>query len=385
MKKTTGCPKSGIKIHKSDNDPIVNNEISYSSQQEFYDKIKSQNKFTGVRIEPSKNEYNIDPFDGINPFSNPDGEKEVQTNYNKSSYDSMDLNIDNYSINDIYKLFGINSQILSEDIMKISKKTVLKTHPDKSGLDSKYFIFFSKAYKRLYGIYEFQNKNTTQKKEDNNEYTAKTKGIILEKMFEKDKKLKEPENFNKWFNEQFDKHKIGDETLENGYGDWLKSDEDLVDTGNVSQANIGIEIEKRKKQIQTMSKYRGVDDQYASAFGGSTLMEYNNNFTSGSLFSNDGMGYTDLKQAYVESVIPVTEEDYKKMEKFNNVEEYKRYRNSMETKPLEKEESLKQLYNNNKQQEDESVALAYYYAKQTEKAQKSQETFWSGLKQLTNW
>ena len=113
MKKTTGCPKSGIKIHKSDNDPIVNNEISYSSQQEFYDKIKSQNKFTGVRIEPSKNEYNIDPFDGINPFSNPDGEKEVQTNYNKSSYDSMDLNIDNYSINDIYKLFGINSQILS--------------------------------------------------------------------------------------------------------------------------------------------------------------------------------------------------------------------------------------------------------------------------------
>ena len=65
-----------------------------------------------------------------------------------------------------------------------------------------------------------------------------------------------------------------------------------------------------------MTTYNGVNDPYASTFGGSTLMEYNKNFTSGTLFSSDGMGYTDLRQAYVESVIPVTEDDYKKMPKY---------------------------------------------------------------------
>jgi hypothetical protein len=80
------------------------------------------------------------------------------------------------------------------------------------------------------------------------------------------------------------------------------------------------EMDKIKKQVQAISVYNGVNDQCSSTFGGSALMEYNNNFTSGSLFSNDGMGYTDLKQAYVESVIPITEDDYNKMPKFKTIE-----------------------------------------------------------------
>ena len=42
--------------------------------------------------------------------------------------------------------------------LKNAKQIVLKIHPDKSQLEPKYFIFFSGAYKRLYSIYEFQNK-----------------------------------------------------------------------------------------------------------------------------------------------------------------------------------------------------------------------------------
>ena len=145
------------------------------------------------------------------------------------------------------------------------------------------------------------------------------------------------------------------------------------------------EIEKRKKQVQTLTTYNGVSDPYASTFGGSSLMAYDSNFTSGSLFSSDGMGYTDLRQAYVESVIPVTEEDYQKTQKFRNVEEYKRHRDSAETTPLSKEEAMRQLYKENKQKDEESAALAFYYAQQAEKAKKNQDNFWSGLKQVTNW
>lgn len=369
-KKTSGCPKSGIKIHESTDE----------DQSNFYQKIKNQNKHTGVRITNGKNEYNIDPFDGINPFSNPDGDKDIAcVTYDKSAYDKLDLNLLNYSQTDLYNLFGIESQMLSDDIMRKSKKTVLKTHPDKSGLEPKYFLFFSKAYKRLYSIYEFQNKNT-QKIEDNSDYNNKTNNIFLNKLFEKNTSLKDSKHFNNWFNEQFDKHKLDDET-DTGYADWLKSDEDIAEIKHISQSNMASEIDKRKKHVQSLTTYKGVDTQYASTFGGSTLMNSNNNYTSGSLF-NDGIGYTDLKQAYVESVIPITEDDYAKMPKFNNLEEYKKHRDNVNTKPLDKETSLKQLFNENKQQEEESVAMAYYYAKQTEKAKQNSQSFWSSIKQL---
>lgn len=385
------CPKGGVKIHESNdiksgfNDSQYNdsqyNSSEYSAQEDFYNKIKNQNKYTGVRIENGKNEYNIDPFDGINPFNNPEGDKKVYVlEYDKKDYSKLDLNIDNYDKKDLYNLFGIETQMLSDDIMRISKKTVLKTHPDKSGLEPKYFLFFSKAYKRLYAMYEFQNKNM-KKIEDNSDYDNKTHGVILNNLFEKNTALKDPKNFNKWFNEEFDKHKLEDES-DKGYSEWLKSNEDIIDMGNVSKANMASEIEKHKKQVQTLTPYKGVDIQYASTFGGTTLMQ-SNNFTSGSLF-NDGMSYTDLKQAYIESVIPITEEDYAKMPKFKNIEEYKTHRESVNTTPLDKETSLKQLFTENKRQDEESVAMAYFYAKQNEQVKQKSQSFWSNIKQILN-
>ena len=114
-------------------------------------------------------------------------------------------------------------------------------------------------------------------------------------------------------------------------------------------------------------------------------MVYDSNFTSGSLFSGDGMGYTDLRQAYVESVIPVTEDDYRKTKHFHNIDDYKRHRDSINTNPLSKEEAMRQLYRENKNKDEESAALAFYYAEQSEKAKKNQDNFWSGLKKVTNW
>ena len=144
------------------------------------------------------------------------------------------------------------------------------------------------------------------------------------------------------------------------------------------------EMEKRKKAVQSLTSYAGVREQHSSAFGGSSLMEYDSNFTSGSLFSSDGMGYTDLRQAYVESVIPVTEEDYNRTKKFRSVDEYKRHRDSANTAPLSGEEAMRTLFYENAQKEEESAALAFYYAQQSEKAQQNNNAFWSGLKQISN-
>jgi hypothetical protein len=373
------CSKIGIKIHETKMD----NHSKMYDPEEFYNKIKNENRHTGVRITNVNNEYKEDPFDNINPFKNPNGDHKKQPiKYEKSSYNQMDLNMENYSIEDLFNLFGLNDTILTEENMKEAKKTVLKTHPDKSQLEPKYFLFFSQAYKRLLNIYQFQNKNNNNKKQDYSEYYSKENSDLLDKMFDTNKTLKKTENFNKWFNEQFEKHKSED-TNETGYGDWLKSNDDIVDLGNISQANMASEIEKRKKHVQSIIQYNGVDDIRSSAFGGSTLMDYNNNYTSGTIFSNDGMGYTDLKQAYIESVIPITEEDYKKIPKFKSVDEYKRHRENIDTKPLSKEEGMRQLYHQNKQLDDESAALAFHYAKQSEKVKQNTDSFWSSLQHIT--
>ena len=275
----------------------------------------------------------------------------------------------------------------------------MKTHPDKSKLEPKYFLFFSKAYKRLYSIYEFQNK-TVKKESDSSKYYNNSntnnnqniqniddndsKRVVLDRMFDKNKGLKKSNNFNEWFNSQFEKYKLEDPNV-NGYGDWLKSDEDIVTMENISQSNMASEIEKRKKVVQSLTTYKGVNTMYSHSSSGTSLMDMNNNFTSGSLFSNEGMGYTDLRQAYVESVIPVTDDDYNKIQKFKSVDEYKRQRESTNVKPLDKEEAMRQLYKENKQKDEESAALAYYYAQQTEKAKKNEDIFWSSIQKITNW
>jgi hypothetical protein len=372
------CRKSKTDINKDvKTDKNINKNKEEEDQERFYQNLKNKKKeIGGVPIAKSENNYSKDPFGDIPIYE--DNKIVEDIIYNNSFYENLDLDIQHYSREDIFRLFKINHHNLSDKIMMNAKKIVLKTHPDKSKMESKFFLFFSSAYKKLFQIYEFQNKSNT-KKEDTNEYVNHEKNKLLETFLKKaDKK-----GFNHWFNEQFDKNKLED-PIEKGYGDWLKSNEDLTESTNIKKENINDEIEKHKKRVQSLTVYGGISDYYASTFGGTSLMEFNtNNFTSSSMFSNEGIGYTDLKQAYVESVIPVTEEDYKKINKFNNVEEFKRHRDSVNINPQTREEAMKQLYQRDKQLNDESTALAFHYAKQEEKMKKNEESFWSNLKQLT--
>ena len=111
----------------------------------------------------------------------------------------------------------------------------------------------------------------------------------------------------------------------------------------------------------------------SSSFGGSLLDGCND-------FSSDN--YTDLKQAYTETLIPVTQEDYNKMPKFNNISEYKRHRDQVDTTPLTKEESERKLLQQQQDHDQHSAALAFKYAKESEKAKEQQNNFWSDLKQI---
>lgn len=344
---------------------------------------------TGIKIKDSGNQYKYDPFANINPFKDTIRVQDREDiAYSEKQYEALDLNVDNYSREELYRLFGFRtSAVLTEENMKEAKKVVLKTHPDKSRLDNKYFVFFGKAYKKLQEIYEFQNKVNSKKTAGNSlDNYGKENTEILDKMFDMKKDLKDTGNFNKWFNEQFEKHRLED-PVEAGYGNWLKSDDDIIYTPqNINKDSMGVEMEKRKKELQQLTPYTGVGSYFSnSSAGGASLMEYGSNFTSGSLFSGDGLGYTDLRQAYVESVIPVTQEDFNKVDKFKSIDEYKRHRDTANITPLSKEEAMRQLLVQEGKDNQDSAALAFYYAQQSEKAKQNNDQFWAGLKQITNW
>lgn len=325
----TTCPKAGIKIHQSDNDP-----------------------------QPSI--HNINRSKLTKPV-----------NFHTTTMDTLELNLDHYSLEDLYALFYIHDGVLNETSLKSAKQIVLKIHPDKSRLDAKYFLFFSKAYKRLYGIYEFQNKSTNKTYKDEEFYDESNKNV-LNQLFKNNKQFKEPENFNKWFNTSFEKHRLED-PLEQGYGDWLKSDDGIMNISeNVTKGNMNEIFEQKKKQIQSVQVYNGVTDIYASTLGGSLLSGSDN-------FSTEQ--YTDIRQAYTETLIPVTNEDYERMPKFKNVNEYQRQRESIDTTPLSDPERI--LYEKEKQLNSQSSALAFKYAQESENARKKQQSFWGDIKQIT--
>ena len=85
----------------------------------------------GIKIRDTGNNKVIDPFAGVNPFNIVPEQKAVKVTHDKSSYETLDLNIDNYSREELFKLFGVSNVSLTEDVMKECKKLVLKSHPDK--------------------------------------------------------------------------------------------------------------------------------------------------------------------------------------------------------------------------------------------------------------
>ena len=157
-------------------------------------------------------------------------------NYETTRMNDLDLNIENYSFVDLCNLFNITDNNLNDDNLKQAKKILYMIHPDKSKLDPKFFLFFSKAYNILKQVNEFQNKSSNKKTSDvynSNNYSNEDVSNILINFFKNNPELNNnPQHFNKWFNENFEKYGV-DNSQNKGYGEWLKShDTNFEETEN---------------------------------------------------------------------------------------------------------------------------------------------------------
>lgn len=287
----------------------------------------------------------------------------------------VDLNLENYTLNDLLKLFNISFNFQEKEL-KDAKKIVLRMHPDKSKLDKKYFLFFSSAYKLLYNIYNFRNKS----KNTNTEYSNCIESN--EEHAELLKKYQNHENFSDWFNKMFEQMKLQNDEEEGGYDDWLKNSEckDI----KTSKSNWDKEFDNLKTEKKSLVVYNGINDVVDNLSSGSSNLsqERLDNYSNGNLFSNNP--FIDVKEAYDNPVIPVTREDYINKKKYNSVLELQTDRAKNNVQPTDMLKKQQEAFLNKKNNLDIETSnnVAFKLAKEEEKVRLNNELFWSKIKLL---
>ena len=289
--------------------------------------------------------------------------------------EDLDLNINNYSLEELLNLFHLDYNF-GENELKMSKKMALKTHPDKSGLSMKYFIFFVKAYKSLSNVYYFRQKRKSDAPDEYDAPTNKQNAALLHSLEEKS-----VEEFNSWFNKMFDKVKIHDNEMDAGYEEWYKNNDVVSPRKNITMSDFGREFEKTKQQCKSVVIHKGVQDTDYSS-GGYSLSRNKPKQYSSDIFSK--LPYEDLKKAHTETVVPVTREDFDNIPKFSSVDSFIQHREKQATDPLSLQQSKKYLHERTQNENKESMLRAYSLIKMDEAVEKSNQEWWKNFKILKN-
>ena len=288
--------------------------------------------------------------------------------------DDLDLNIQNYDLEDILNLFKLNYQF-TEQNLKQAYKTVLKTHPDKSGLDKEVFLFFKKAYAVLSKIYHFRNRKKECAHEQDYSVDIDTeKALLLKKLDGKSVK-----DFNKWFNTMFEKTRVSDNAVDKGYGDWYKNGE-VENQKQISLQDMEGEFEKRKTQCKALVVKKDLMEMGSSS--GYTLSREAPEEYSSEVFSK--LKYEDLKKAHTETVVPVTREDFEKTKKFKSVESYKRHRSEQLSGPPSLQQSRAFLKKKESHSNETETRRIYSILKRDEEVERSNTKWWGHLRRLDN-
>ena len=242
-------------------------------------------------------------------------------------------------LNQLLKLFDIND--LNETSLRVAKKKVLMLHPDKNTVDTtKHFIYFKSEYEKLIKIYNYIHHETDEDNFKKSHDIDKTfKDFIEKKGYTPTKNL---EMFRKHFNEMFENTNIKED---DGYDEWLKSDADLYDKDD---------LEKSRKKLMSNGLIK-IDKIEGANFGN---------------------GYSDLKDAHVNTIIGLDKDElYKERPQFKTVTEYEIYRQKNMGEGLSERESLKIIADQEELEKKQALELSYKLMKQEEDMKKKHKEY----------
>jgi hypothetical protein len=322
-----------------------------------------------------------------------------------------DLDIDNYELTDLLGLFGLDVAYDDAGLAR-AKRIVLKTHPDKSRMDAKFFLFYCKAYKILVQLWKFRNVHSDpaataataataaagggKREREQMVYVSDTafdrdtsgNGELLDRLFRENKALNKTHAFNQWFNAEFEKARI-DAVDADGHGDWLMEEGDrdsqlgVESTGHMMAAF----TEKKRTMCQDVMVHQKVESFYGGLGGGMGSDLCGEDGSGDGAYDSAGhssgsVAYQDLRKAHTETMIPVSDADFASHKAFGSVDEMRRHRTEQDTAPLSAEESRQQLHDQSTREDESATRRAYRLTKEVEEAEKRSQQFWKNLRML---
>lgn len=271
----------------------------------------------------------------------------------KMSGPTHNLNIQEYSLSELLGLFELNSYDIGVEDLKRCKKKVLMLHPDKSKLESKYFLFYKKAFDVIVEFYDNQHRQnkTIQSKDlaydpqynNSNENTTKQVSKTIEKMSKT--------NFHEKFNELFENNFVHQN--DNTKNDWFKEEQNQfsVPEGKVSKQKMDEAFHQIKQQSNHLIKYTGVQNLHENSATSNNYYqdEDNDNYVTSDPFGK--LKFDDLRKVHRDqTVLSVSENDIHNIKTFRSVDEFNQDRSQHSYDPMEKEHADKLL-----QQQEEAM------------------------------
>ena len=273
----------------------------------------------------------------------------------------FDFNIDNYTIEDIYRLFNLEITVpLDNTQLRKTKQVIVKIHPDKSKLPKEYFVFFSKAYLMLVQIAECtQGKRGTPVEYSANEYYN---AEIHQHINNNSTEIRQE------FNRKF-MHINADIMPESqgGHGEWFRRNDDHTSSGTLSDHS---KIFSRHQEMcspntNEMSIAIMSPDLMTDRVGYSMLDEDPQEFTSG-MFGM--LQYADLKKSYTHSLFDISEKALLGNTRPETVDQLTQSRGK-KIVPLSTQQSQTMLAEHWRNETEISTHRAYRLVKQLENSQ----------------
>lgn len=284
----------------------------------------------------------------------------------KSKTHNLDIHM--YKFNEILELFGLSYNITMDDI-KCVKNTVLKTHPDKSGLPSDYFLFYKKAFDVIIQYYNETQKTSASVPQQNPIYepaSISNNNKSIDKQVHQSLNKMDKNDFSQKFNALFEKNM--QTQVDPNKNEWFTSETPLY---NVPKANsssgIARAIDQIKETTSAITKYRGVEEIMVRSTGSSLYEdEEDAGYVSCDPFSK--LKFDDLRKVHKDqTVFAVKESDFQKRQQYKSFDDLNKVRNSMDLTPLEKENAERIL------REKEQQKREFILAKQHESNLKTME------------
>ena len=138
-------------------------------------------------------------------------------------------------------------------------------------------------------------------------------------------------------------------------------------------------LKKKKKESRELIVKADIQDMIYN--GGGTMLDNNETVYSSDIFSK--LKYDDVRKVHMETVVPVTEEDFTNKKRFDNVEQYIRHRKSTQGNVPDLTLSKVQLNNINNTNEVLNSKRAYNLLVEDNEMKKKNDLWWKNLKLLT--